>query len=134
LADGWPLPDLLDVLPLQAGASPEAEPYGVWVVIERSSGTIVGDAGFTGPPAADETIEVGYSIVADRRGRGYATEAVRALVEWALRQPDVTAVVAGCASDNTPSIRVLERVGFMRTDPNGDELRWRLEALAPGQR
>jgi len=122
------------VLPLQATSTPEVEPYGVWVLIERSSQMVVGDAGFMGPPGADETVEIGYSVVPDRRGRGYATEAVRSLVEWAFDQPDVIAVVAGCAPDNTPSIRLLERVGFQRTDPKGDELRWRLEIYARQQR
>jgi RimJ/RimL family protein N-acetyltransferase len=59
-------------------------------------------------------------------GRGYATEAARALVGWALGQPDVTAVVAACDAGNAPSIRVLEHVGFTRTSEHGDKLSWRL--------
>jgi ribosomal-protein-alanine N-acetyltransferase len=129
----WPHADLLDVLPGQGAATPEAEPYGVWVLIERSSRTVVGDAGFMGPPGAEETVEIGYSVIPDRRRRGYATEAVRALVEWALDQPGVSAVVAGCAADNTPSIRLLERVGFQRTGAKGGQLRWRLDPSTRGR-
>jgi [ribosomal protein S5]-alanine N-acetyltransferase len=131
LPAAWPHADLLDVLPEQAVTTRETEPYGVWVLIERSSRTVVGDAGFMGPPGAEQTVEIGYSVIPDRRRRGYATEAVRALVEWALDQPDLSAVVAGCAADNTPSIRLLERVGFQRTGAEGEQLRWRLEAVAP---
>jgi ribosomal-protein-alanine N-acetyltransferase len=123
----WPQAELMDVLPLQSTATSETAPYGVWVLIERGSRTVVGDAGFMGPPGTDETIEIGYSVVPERRGRGYATEAVRALVDWALDQPGVSAVVAGCATDNTPSMRLLERVGFERTGREDDQLRWRLE-------
>lgn len=126
----WPHSDLLDVLQLQAAATAETARYGVWVLIDRGSRTVVGDAGFMGPPGADETIEIGYSIVPDRRGRGYATEAVSALVAWALDRPDVSAVVAGCAAGNTPSIRLLERVGFRRTGVESEQLRWRIEAVA----
>jgi ribosomal-protein-alanine N-acetyltransferase len=128
LPTDWPHPELMDVLPLQGAATSVTEPYGIWVLIERGSRTIVGDAGFMGPPGADETIELGYSVIPDRRGRGYATEAVIALVEWAFHQPGVSAVVAGCAADNTPSIRLLRRVGFERTDREDAQLRWRLEA------
>ena len=123
----WPQVDLLDVLPLQGVATAETLPYGVWVLIERSSRTVIGDAGFMGPPGTHETLEIGYSVIPDRRGRGYATEAVRALVGWAFDQPGVNAVAAGCAADNTPSIRLLERVGFERIGREGDQLRWRLQ-------
>ncbi len=121
----WPQPDLLDVLRLQAAASPETEGFGVWVMIEHDSGSVVGDIGFIGPPDEAGSIEVGYSVIPDRRRRGYATEAAGAIVEWALSQPDVRVIVAGCDSDNAPSIRVLERLGFRRTGEGKAQIRWR---------
>src|SRR5439155_15159339 len=108
LLSEWPQADLLDVLPLQAAADPDDEAFGVWVMIERESSTVVGDIGFLGPPGADRTVEIGYSVVPARRRRGYASEAARALVGWALAQPEVGAVVAGCDSDNLASTRILE--------------------------
>jgi ribosomal-protein-alanine N-acetyltransferase len=111
----WPQPDLLDVLPLQAAASAEAESFGVWLMIERESLSVVGDIGFLGPPDEAGSIEVGYSVIPNRRRRGYATESAAAIVEWALSQPNVQAVVAGYDRDNAPSIRTLERLGFHRT-------------------
>jgi ribosomal-protein-alanine N-acetyltransferase len=80
-----------------------------------------------GPPGADHTVEIGYSVIPDRRGRGYATEATRALVRWALGQPQVEVVVAGCDIENAPSIRILERTGFVRTGETNGEVRWRVE-------
>ena len=127
LAADWPAPDLLDVLPMQAAASPESARFGVWVIIERETNTVVGDIGFFGPPGADRTVEVGYSVVPDRRERGYATEAARTLLGWALVQPGISMVVAGCDPTNLPSIRTLERLGFARVEPVGDQLRWRLQ-------
>jgi len=126
----WPQPDLLDVLPLQAAASQETECYGVWVMIERESGSVVGDVGFIGPPDENGSIEVGYSVIPDRRRRGYATEAASAIVEWALSEPGVEVVVAGCDRDNEPSIRTLERLGFQRTGEASGQLRWRYEQPA----
>jgi RimJ/RimL family protein N-acetyltransferase len=127
LGEEWPQPDLLDVLPRQAAASPETARFGIWVVIERAGGTVVGDAGFHGPPDESGSIELGYAVVPGRRRRGYATEAAAALVGWALAQPGVRVVVAGCARDNAASIRTLERIGFRRTGDAGGELRWRFD-------
>ena len=121
----WPAADLLDVLPLQAAALPSDERFGVWVMIERESQSVVGDIGFIGPPDEDGSVEVGYSVIPARRRRGYATEAARAIVAWALDEPGVKVVVAGCDRDNAPSIRTLERVGFRRTGEANGRIRWR---------
>ncbi len=125
LSPEWPHADLLDVLPLQAAAAQLEKRFGVWVMIEAETQTVVGDIGFLGPPGADSTVEIGYSVVPDRRRRGYATEAARALVDWALRQPGVRAVVAGCDKENVASIRTLERLGFSSTGETNGQLRWR---------
>ncbi|MBV8220753.1 MAG: GNAT family N-acetyltransferase [Solirubrobacterales bacterium] len=126
LSSHWPASDLLDVLPMQAAAGPEQARYGVWVIIERESGVVVGDIGFLGPPGPEEEVEVGYSIVPDRRRRGYATEAARALVAWAREQPGVRVFVAECDEHNQASVQTLERLGFSRTAKAGGRLRWRL--------
>lgn len=133
LSDEWPQTDLLDVLPLQAAASPDGEAFGVWLIIERESATVVGDIGFMGPPGVDRVVEIGYSVIPVRRGRGYATEAARALVTWALGQPQVEVVVAGCDRKNAASIRVLERIGFARTGETSGQFRWRLESVRDDQ-
>ena len=120
----WPQSDLLPLLPRQAAASPQRVNFGVWMMIERSSETVIGDIGFFGPPDDSGAVEVGYSVIPARRRRGYASEAARALVDWALAQPGVQVVVAGCDRDNTPSIRTLERAGFRRTGETGGQIRW----------
>ena len=125
LPSEWPAADLLDVLPLQAAALPSDERFGVWVMIERASRSVVGDIGFMGPPDEDGFVEVGYSVIPARRRDGYATEAARAILAWALDQPGVKAVVAGCDRDNEASVRTLERVGFRRTGEAKGRIRWR---------
>jgi len=125
LSPEWPHADLLDVLPMQAAAAPDAVPYGVWVIIKRATETVIGDIGFRGPPDADGIVEIGYSVVPARRRRGYATESARALLGWAAEQPGVDSVVAGCDRDNAASIKTLERLGFRRTGETNSELRWR---------
>jgi ribosomal-protein-alanine N-acetyltransferase len=125
LAPNWPQPDLLDVLPLQAAAAPSDECFGVWVMIERETASVVGDIGFIGLPDDSGSVEVGYSVITDRRRRGYATEAARVIVDWALDQPGVSVVVAGCDKDNVPSIRTLEHIGFLQTEEADGQIRWR---------
>ena len=125
LSGEWPGPGLVGILGRQAAASADEECFGIWVMIERSSETVVGDAGFHGPPNAAGMVEIGYSVIPSRRRRGYATEAARALVEWAYLQPNVHVIVAGCDPDNLPSIGTLERIGFGRAGEANGELRWR---------
>jgi len=121
----WPQDDLLDVLPLQARSEGRAADCGIWVLIEQATQTVVGDAGFKGPPA-DGVVEIGYSVIPDRRRRGYASEAAGALVDWARSQDDVETVIAACDRENVASIRTLERLGFARSGMDGHEIRWRL--------
>jgi ribosomal-protein-alanine N-acetyltransferase len=122
----WPLADLVEVLPLQAEAGPAEAHFRIWVILELDTSTVVGDVGFLGPPGPEGTIELGYSIIPARRRRGYATEAGRALVAWALRQPEVSAIVAGCDRHNAASKRTLQRLGFSLTGEANGDLRWRL--------
>jgi [ribosomal protein S5]-alanine N-acetyltransferase len=118
----WPLPDLKDVV------DRHQPPFGIWVLVERETDTVVGDIGFHGPPDESGTVEIGYSVLPERRRRGYATEAVRALTSWALEQPGVRAVTASCEPTNIGSIRALERAGFTRVGENADLVHWRYPA------
>jgi ribosomal-protein-alanine N-acetyltransferase len=58
------------------------------------------------------TGEIGYSIVRDFRGRGVATEAVRALLDEAFTEGGLTRINAYCLPENMPSRRLLERLAF----------------------
>ncbi|MGO4616207.1 GNAT family N-acetyltransferase [Nocardia sp. 2YAB30] len=88
-------------------------PFGHRLVVERASGLVVGSAGSFWP-AVDGELEIGYGVVASRRGRGYATEATRALAAHALTAPEVHTVYAEVELSNPPSVRVLEKAGFVR--------------------
>jgi ribosomal-protein-alanine N-acetyltransferase len=125
----WPQSDLLDVLPIQAAASPEEAHFRVWVIVEPATSMVVGDVGFLGPPGADGRIELGYSVVPACRRRGYASEAARALLAWACHHTRVQEIVAGCDRDNEASRRTLHRLGFSLTGERGGELRWRYDSV-----
>ncbi|MGX1128191.1 ribosomal-protein-alanine N-acetyltransferase [Streptomyces glaucescens] len=105
-------------------------PFGHRLIVERHTGLVVGSIGLFWPPA-DGVLEIGYGVVASRRGRGYATEATRALTEFALTSPDVHTVSADVELSNPSSVRVLEKAGFRRWA--GDENKARFRTVATGR-
>ncbi|MDT0453818.1 GNAT family N-acetyltransferase [Streptomyces hesseae] len=107
--------------------------HGHRLVIERDSGLVVGSIGLFWPPS-EGILEIGYGIVASRRGRGYAPEATRALAEFALTAPDVHTVSAGVELSNPSSIRVLEKAGFHRWATEDGTARFRLTSPDHGRR
>jgi ribosomal-protein-alanine N-acetyltransferase len=128
LPPDWPDEErqgLLDLYRGWLGDDPAVLGFGPWIAVAREANRVVGSAGFVGRPRGGE-VELGFGIAPESRGRGYATEAARALVEWALAQEGVERVVARCDADNAPSIRVLEKVGFTRAGSDGAVLSWTL--------
>ena len=93
--------------------------YAIWM-IELKDGTHIGELCFKGL-SDDGITEIGYGIAEDYQGCGYATEAVNATATWALNQDNVKCVIAETELDNTASVRVLEKCGFVRTGTFGEE-------------
>ena len=57
-------------------------------------------------------VEFGYVLARAAWGKGYMSEALRALIDWALTQPGVTRVSAFCDVENVASARVMEKAGM----------------------
>jgi ribosomal protein S18 acetylase RimI-like enzyme len=76
---------------------------------------------FHGPPEAVGRAEINYTVFADHRGRGYATEAAAALVNWASAQGWPT-VFASIAPDNKAPLALVWRLGFVHTGTQLDEI------------
>jgi len=93
-------------------AHPEEAPWWNWLIVARGSEEAVGSVAFGGPVSTDGAVLVGYAIYTAYEGRGYATEAVRALVAWAFGQDGVREVRALAPVWNTPALRVAENVGM----------------------
>lgn len=89
--------------------------YTPWRIALKD-GTAIGDAGFKGN-AVKGAVEIGYGLKQAYEGKGYMTEAARALMEWAFAQEGVYAVEAETEADNRASQRVLEKLGFV---PHGE--------------
>jgi RimJ/RimL family protein N-acetyltransferase len=95
--------------------------YAAWYIEPKDApGEVAGDLCFKGP-AADGAVEIGYGLREGFCGRGYMTEAVRAMAEWALSQNGVKRVEAETEPNNAASQRVLARAGFVPTGTVGEE-------------
>jgi [ribosomal protein S5]-alanine N-acetyltransferase len=90
-------------------------PWRIRVIVERSSNTVIGSINLKGPPDINGDVEIGWGLNEQARGKGYATEAAAAVMEWALQQPGVCSVSATVPDDNAASQRVAGRLGMSRT-------------------
>ncbi len=82
-----------------------------WVITRREDHQLIGgiEVRIDGHRA-----DLGYVLAPSHWGQGYATEATRAVVEWALAQPALFRVWAFCDIANPASARVLEKAGMRR--------------------
>lgn len=94
--------------------------YARMAVLEKSTGVVVGTAGFVGPPIDDE-LEIVGSLAADHRNRGYAQEGLTALLGVAFTDRSVTGVRASVPGDNDPAAQVLLAAGFVHREAPGPE-------------
>ncbi|WP_433856369.1 GNAT family N-acetyltransferase [Streptomyces kronopolitis] len=101
--------------------------HGQRQILERDGGLVVGAIGLFWPPA-EGSVTFGYGIVPSRRGRGYASEAARALVAFALTAPGVHTVCADIERGNPASGRVLEKAGLERWRSDATHVYFRLTA------
>lgn len=81
-----------------------------WLVIVSEVNFGAGLAGFKGVPNENGSTEIGYGIDPAYQNKGYTSEAVRALVEWALQHP-FCRVVTATTVENLASRRLLEKLG-----------------------
>jgi RimJ/RimL family protein N-acetyltransferase len=73
---------------------------------------LIGTGGYKGPPNADATVEIGYTVASEYHRQGFATEASQGLLRHAFTFSEVRRVVAETMTDLTASIGVLEKLGF----------------------
>lgn len=82
-----------------------------WVITRRTSEQILGTIGLR---LQEHRAELGYVLARPHWGHGFATEAARVVVDWALSRPEIHRVWAVCDVENSASARVLEKIGMER--------------------
>ena len=111
----------LPVVGIRLRKSPAEAPWWNWLVVRQENGEAVGSVAFGGKPDAAGAVLIGYAMYPGHEGRGYATEAVKAMVEWAFAQPGVKTVRALAPVWNTPAVHVAEKVGMRPVASDEDD-------------
>lgn len=91
--------------------------FGYWAVEEKSTGRFIGETGFAEgkreiEPSLEGIPEAGWAMSPNVHGKGYATEAVRAIVAWGEGRFSSARTACIIAPENAPSIRVAEKCGY----------------------
>lgn len=85
--------------------------FGLWTVLDRETREVLGDCGLTLQAIEGvDDLEIGYHFLPAHQGRGYATEAARACLDWGFARTGYDRIVSMMVVDNTPSRRVAEKV------------------------
>ncbi|WP_171074724.1 GNAT family N-acetyltransferase [Nonomuraea basaltis] len=111
---GYPRDDDRDIARLFLQAPPVEALFGPLQIVLLSSDAVIGGIGFFDPPDSEGTVGLGYGLAPEVEGRGYATEALRALLHEGFATGRITRAVADTAHDNPASQRVLEKAGLRR--------------------
>jgi RimJ/RimL family protein N-acetyltransferase len=91
--------------------------FGFWTIVEKSSGKRIGEAGILNvkrdmQPSFHGVPEIGWGLHPSVHGKGYATEAVGAIIAWAEQHFGKVRMVCIIHPDNAPSLAVAHRTGF----------------------
>lgn len=87
--------------------------YGLWTVLEKKSGRIVGRVGLTPSVILDDAVELAYLIGKDFQGKGYAKEAGDAVISYAFEVLDLEELHILTDKKNEPSIKTAKSLGFL---------------------
>jgi [ribosomal protein S5]-alanine N-acetyltransferase len=107
--------------------------YTYFLIVLAENRCAVGVCGFKGAPTLAGAAEVGYAMHPGYRNKGYMTETVRALVEWAFTQDNCHRVTAETLRDNFASQRVLQKAGMTLERGTENMLYWKIDQPPDGK-
>ena len=127
-------PDLKDalekmILPKVANPKKNYLYSTLWTLILKEELKMVGDLCFYGEPDEDGIIEIGYGMYDEFQSKGYMTEAVGGMIEWAKTQPNVRCIIADSTKENKASLRVLEKNKFKEFEESDVYSNWRFDII-----
>lgn len=101
--------------------------YTNWEIILKEEPLAIGGIGFSGFPDEDGKTMVGYGLDVRYHGKGYASEALQAMLTWGFRYPALTTVVADAPLKHIASHRVLIKNGFVETHRDDQLTHWKID-------
>ena len=97
----------------------------LWTVIDKDENRSVADVCFQGEPNEQGEIEIGYGTYEQHQGKGYMTEAVKGMMNWAAKQAKVKAIIASTDKINVGSYTILEKNAFIKVSESKEQFNWR---------
>lgn len=83
-----------------------------WGYVLKETGALIGSGGFYHWERDDRKLDIGYHVLPQYWGKGYATEAARAVCKWCFDALDVHRIQADCTDGNIGSESVMLKLGF----------------------
>ena len=119
--DGWPeFPEAIGFTLEHLQTASEADrSWSMQFFVDPVTGRLLGSGGFAAPPSG-RTVEIGYEVAPEFRGRGLGVAAARALVDHAVASGEVDHVLAHTLPGPNPSTGVLVALGFVHVDDQED--------------
>jgi RimJ/RimL family protein N-acetyltransferase len=115
-----------DLLPNLNDSAKDAFFYTLWVVIEKAQRKIAAGFCFHGSPDEHGEIEIGYGTQADYQNQGIMSETLNGLIDWLQKNTSVKIIRAETENENLPSVKLLEKTGFIRCNDKDSLSVWRL--------
>ena len=107
----------------QMEKDPGSQPWLLRAIVLRDpQPQVIGHINFHEPPGETGAVEIGYTIEPPFRRKGYATEAVVGMFEWAEKEHGVGRFIASVSPENEPSLGLISNLGFVETGVQRDEL------------
>ncbi len=98
----------------------------LWTAILKKENKMVGDLCFLGEPNTVGEIEIGYGTYEAFRKKGFMTEAVAGMINWAEKQAEVKSIFASTEKNNVASYSILQKNNFIKIGETDTLLNWRL--------
>ncbi|MES2418762.1 MAG: GNAT family N-acetyltransferase [Bacteroidota bacterium] len=99
----------------------------LWTAISKTDHKMIGDLCMYGEPNVAGEIEIGYGTYNEFQNKGFMTEVVSAIIEWAAMQPTVKSILASTDKLNPASFKVLEKNNFIKIGETATLLNWQLK-------
>lgn len=99
----------------------------LWTAISKTEHKMVGDLCIIGEPNSAGEIEIGYGTYEEFRNKGFMTEIVKGIIEWAKSQSKVKSIIASTDKTNIASFKVLEKNRFVKNGETEMLINWKLQ-------
>ena len=133
---GFHIPDawlqkswLMELRIKQIERDESVQPWLLRAIVLRSESKMIGHIGFHAAPGEDCLkeftpcgVELGYAVIEESRRKGFATEAITAMMRWATESEPASEFIVSISPDNIPSLNLASRLGFQKVGSHMDEI------------